>query len=109
MLGVVDSTSILVETIPQSSGSHSVATDSKHNYIFVPQIWTRPAGAIPAGDANTVAGGTTTVSQLLCGGVNGCIAVYQITGSGIDADSFDFTSVMVAEPAHTFQPLTCSR
>jgi hypothetical protein len=78
VLGVVDSSSVLVETIPQSSGSHSVATDSMHNYIFVPQIWTRPAGStVPAGDANTVAGGTTTVSELLCGGVNGCVVVYQ--------------------------------
>jgi hypothetical protein len=77
VLGVVDSSSVLVETIPQSSGSHSVATDSKHNYIFVPQIWTRPTGAVPAGDANTIGGGPTTVSQLLCGGINGCIAVYQ--------------------------------
>jgi hypothetical protein len=77
VLGVVDSSSILVETIPQSSGSHSVATDSEHNYIFVPQIWTAPAGSIPAGDANTVNGGPATVGQLLCGGVSGCIAVYQ--------------------------------
>jgi hypothetical protein len=78
VLGVVDSTSVLVETIPQSSGSHSVATDSKHNYIFVPQIWTRaPGTSVPAGDANTVNGGPATVGQLTCGGVNGCIAVYQ--------------------------------
>jgi hypothetical protein len=77
VLGVVDGTSVLVETIPQSSGSHSVAADSKRNLIFVPQIWTRPAGAVPAGDANTVAGGPATVSELLCGGVNGCIAVYR--------------------------------
>jgi hypothetical protein len=77
VLGVVSRTSILIETLPQSSGSHSVAADSKRNRIFVPQIWTRPAGAIPAGDANTVAGGSTTVSQLLCGGLNGCVVVYQ--------------------------------
>jgi hypothetical protein len=78
VLGVVDGTSVLVETIPQSSGSHSVAADSKRNLIFVPNIWTRPAGTtIPAGDANTVAGGPATVGELLCGGVNGCIAVYR--------------------------------
>jgi hypothetical protein len=78
VLGVVDGTSVLVETIPQSSGSHSVAADSKRNLIFVPNIWTRPAGTtVPAGDANTIAGGPTTVGQLLCGGVNGCIAVYR--------------------------------
>jgi hypothetical protein len=78
VLGVVDATSILVESIPQSSGSHSVAADSKRNLIFVPQIWTRPAGTtIPAGDANTIGGGTATVGELLCGGVDGCIAVYR--------------------------------
>jgi hypothetical protein len=77
VLGVVDGTSVLIETIPQSSGSHSVAADSKRNRIFVPQIWTRPAGAIPAGDANTVGGGPATVGALLCGGANGCVAVYQ--------------------------------
>jgi hypothetical protein len=78
VLGVVDGTSILVESIPQSSGSHSVATDSRRNLIFVPQIWTRAAGTtIPAGDANTIGGGSTTVGELLCGGINGCIAVYR--------------------------------
>jgi hypothetical protein len=78
VLGVVDGTSVLVETIPQSSGSHSVAADSKRNRIFVPQIWTRPPGTtVPAGDANTVAGGPATVGQLLCGGNDGCIAVYK--------------------------------
>ncbi len=77
VLGVIDGTSILIETIPQSSGSHSVAADSKHNLIFVPQIYTRPAGTIPAGDANTTAGsGSATVGQLTCGGSNGCVAVY---------------------------------
>jgi len=46
--------------------------------IFVTQIWTRPAGAVPAGDGNTTAGpGSATVGQLICGGVDGCIAVYR--------------------------------
>jgi hypothetical protein len=78
VLGVIDGTSVLIESIPQSSGSHSVATDSKRNLIFVPQNWTRPAGTVPAGDANTIApGSTATVGELLCGGVDGCIAVYR--------------------------------
>jgi len=78
VLGVVDGTSVLVESIPQSSGSHSVAADSKRNLIFVPQIWTRPPGTtVPAGDGNTVGGGPATVGQLLCGGNDGCIAVYR--------------------------------
>src|SRR5437016_12590547 len=37
VLGVIDETSVLIETVPQSSGSHSVAADSKSNRIFVPQ------------------------------------------------------------------------
>jgi hypothetical protein len=86
VLGVVDGTSVLIETIPQSSGSHSVAADSKRNLIFVPQIYTRPAGAVPPGDANTVGGGPVTVSQLLCGGVDGCIAVYR---HNVDEDEDD--------------------
>jgi hypothetical protein len=77
VLGVVDGTSVLVESIPQSSGSHSVAADSKRNLIFVPQIWTRPAGAVPAGDANTIGGGPATVGELLCGSADGCVAVYR--------------------------------
>ena len=77
VLGVVSGSSVLIETIPSSSGSHSVAADSKRNLIFLPQIYTRLAGAIPPGDANTIAGGPTTVSQLVCGGPDGCIAVYR--------------------------------
>ena len=77
MLGVVSGSSVLIETIPSSSGSHSVAADSKRNLIFVPEIYSRPAGAVPPGDANTVAGGPTTVGSLVCGGADGCIAVYK--------------------------------
>jgi hypothetical protein len=78
VLGVVDGTSVLVETIPQSSGSHSVGADSKRNLIFVPQTWTRPAGTtIPAGDANIIGSGPATVGELLCGGINGCVVVYR--------------------------------
>jgi len=38
VLGVIDGTSVLIETIPQSSGSHSVAADCKRNKIFVPLV-----------------------------------------------------------------------
>jgi hypothetical protein len=84
VLGVVDGTSVLIETIPQSSGSHSVAADSKRNLIFVPQSFTAspappPATTANAGtDVNTTAGpGSPTVGQLICGSSAGCIAVYQ--------------------------------
>jgi hypothetical protein len=69
VLGVIDGTSVLIETIPQSSGSHSVAADSKRNRIFVPQ--SRPV--IVPGDG----GDTTTVGAGICGGTHGCVAVYQ--------------------------------
>jgi hypothetical protein len=77
VLGVVSGSSVLIETIPSSSGSHSVAADSKRNLIFLPEIYSRPAGAVPPGDANTVGGGPTTVGALVCGGADGCIAVYK--------------------------------
>ncbi len=78
VLGVIDSTSVLIETIPQSSGSHSVAADSEHNLIFVPQNYTSAPTAIPLGDQNFTAGpGSPTVGQLICGTTDGCIAVYR--------------------------------
>ena len=80
VLGVIDGTSVLIESIPQSSGSHSVAADCKRNRIFVPQVFTSAAPP-PAGlnhDTNTTAGsGSPTVGQLICGSTGGCIAVYQ--------------------------------
>jgi hypothetical protein len=76
VLGVVDITSVLVETIPQSSGTHSLAADSKRNRIFVPQAFTS-AGSVGT-DTNTTNGpGSPTVGQQLCGSSNGCIVVYQ--------------------------------
>ena len=68
-LGVVDGTSVLIEAIPQSANSHSVAADSKRNRIFVPQV--APVSVVGAG------GDTTTVGQGICGSMNGCVAVYQ--------------------------------
>jgi hypothetical protein len=80
VLGVVDGTSVLIETIPQSSGSHSLAADCKRNRIFVPQVWTSslpPPGNLGT-DVNTTAGaGSPTVGSLICGSNNGCVAVYQ--------------------------------
>jgi hypothetical protein len=74
VLGIVDDSSILVTTIPQSSNSHSVAADSKRNRIFVPQVATGVIG----GDTNTTAGPSTpTVGQLLCNSSAGCVVVYQ--------------------------------
>jgi len=59
---------VLIEKIPQSSASHSVAADSKRNTIYVPQV--APASVVGTG------GDITTVGQGICGSMNGCIAVY---------------------------------
>jgi hypothetical protein len=67
-LGVIDGTSVLIEKIPQSSGSHSVAADSKRNLIYVPQV--APKSVVGSG------GDITTVGQGICGSSNGCVAVY---------------------------------
>ena len=68
VLGVIDGTSVLIETIPQGSGSHSVAADCKRNTIFVPQV--APVSVVGTG------GDTTGVSALICGSMTGCVAVY---------------------------------
>jgi hypothetical protein len=69
VLGVVDSTSVLIEKIQQSSNSHSVAADSTLNRIFVPQV--APSSVVGSG------GDVTSVGAAICGGTAGCIAVYQ--------------------------------
>jgi hypothetical protein len=69
VLGVVNAaTNFLLETIPQSSASHSVAADSLRNKIFVPQV--APKSVVGIG------GDTTTVGQGICGTMRGCVAVY---------------------------------
>ena len=78
VLGVVDGTSVLIETIPTSSGSHSVAADSRRNLIFVPQV--APVAVVGAG------GDTTTNGAAICGTQNGCIAVYE---HDVDEDGED--------------------
>ena len=71
VLGVVDAeANTLIEKVPQSSGSHSVAADSALNRIFVPEV--APVGVVGSG------GDTTPVGAGICGqATNGCIAVYR--------------------------------
>jgi hypothetical protein len=71
VLGVIDAeANTLIEKVPQSSGSHSVAADSELNRIFVPQV--APVAVVGVG------GDTTAVGAGICGqATNGCIAVYQ--------------------------------
>jgi hypothetical protein len=72
VLGVIDAiTNLLIETIPQSSGSHSVAADSHRNTIYVPQV--APSTVVGSG------GDTTNVGAQICGTMNGCVAVYKST------------------------------
>jgi hypothetical protein len=69
VLGVIDANvNLLIETIPQSSNSHSVAADSRRNFIFVPQV--APAAVVGAG------GDVTMVGAGICGTTNGCVGVY---------------------------------
>src|SRR5438876_11040588 len=78
VLGVIDATSVLIETVPQSSGSHSVAADSKRNRIFVPQ--SAPVSVVGTG------GATTAVGAGICGSTNGCIGVF---AHDVDRDDGD--------------------
>jgi hypothetical protein len=86
VLGIVNDSSVLVKTIPQSSNSHSVAADERRNLIFVPQVATGVIG----GDTNTTAGpNSPTVGQLLCNSSAGCIAVYHHQTDDQDDDADD--------------------
>ena len=69
VLGVINAeTNLLIEKIPQSQNSHSVAADARNNKIFVPQV--APVSVVGSG------GDSTTVGAGICGSTNGCVAVY---------------------------------
>ncbi len=68
VLGVIGADNLLIEKIPQSSNSHSVAADSKRNFIYVPQV--APVSVVGAG------GDGTSVGMGIGGSTNGCVAVY---------------------------------
>lgn len=59
---------LLLEKIPQSSASHSVAADSFRNKVFVPQV--APRSVVGIG------GDVTNVGATICGTMKGCVAVY---------------------------------
>ena len=80
-LGIFDAAAnILIGTIPQGSGSHSVAADSLRNLIYVPQA----APKNVSGGPGQGGGDTTGVSAQICGDVRGCIAVYRDVNPAID-------------------------
>jgi hypothetical protein len=84
VLGVIDAeTNLLIEKVPQSSNSHSVAADSKRNLIFVPQA--APFAVVGGG------GDTTSVGAGICGTSSGCVAVFQHKVKGKDDDDADNT------------------
>lgn len=89
VLGVVDGTSVLIETIPTSSGSHSVAADSKRNLIFSPQV--APLAVVGAGGDNTgpTKNGIGGNGALICGTNNGCVAVFKHDVDDDDDDQGD--------------------
>jgi hypothetical protein len=76
VLGVINAVqNLLIEKIPQSSASHSVAADCNRNRIFVPQV--APVAVVgPGGDVTTVGAG-------ICGTSNGCVGVYVDTSSAL--------------------------
>jgi hypothetical protein len=83
VLGVINAaTNLLIEKVPQSSNSHSVAADAKHNFIFVPEV--APASVVGSG------GDTTTVGAGICGqATNGCVGVFQHKTNDHDHDRDD--------------------
>jgi hypothetical protein len=73
VLGVVDGeTNFLLETIPQSTASHSVAADRRRHEIYIPQV--APLAVVGIG------GDSTSVGAGICGTNSGCIAVYVAPG-----------------------------
>src|SRR5215467_7599980 len=88
VLGVIDAEkNVLIETVPQGSNSHSVAADSKRNLIFVPQVAPKPANVVSGGNTTVFNfGDTTAVGAGICGGTNGCVAVYRHNVKSHDHD-----------------------
>ena len=90
VLGVINAeTNTLIETVPQGSGSHSVAADSKRNLIFVPQV--APLSVVGSG------GDTTAVGADLCGSTNGCVVVFKHNVKSKDHDDEDDEDDEVAD------------
>jgi hypothetical protein len=83
VLGVIDAaTNTLIEKVPQSSNSHSVAADARRNFIFVPEA--APASVVGSG------GDSTTVGAGICGqSTNGCVGVFQHKTNDHDHDRDD--------------------
>ena len=68
-LGVIGVDNMLIEIVPISTGSHSVAADPAGNHIFVPQS--------AANKLVGSGGDASTNGETICGHQRGCIAVYK--------------------------------
>jgi hypothetical protein len=83
VLGVVNGvTNFLLETIPQSSRSHSVAADRQRHEIYVPQAAPFAVVGIGGDTTGPTKDGIGGVGAGICGTTNGCIAVYIAPGTG---------------------------
>jgi len=79
VLGVVDGvTNFLLEAIPQSSAAHSVAADSRHHKVFVPQVAPKKVVGLGGDVTGPTKDGIGGVGAGICGTTNGCIAVYAV-------------------------------
>ncbi len=68
-ISVIGVDNLLIEQLAVSDGSHSIAVDASTNTIFSPQ--NAPKAVVgPGGD-------TTNNGETVCGGKNGCIAVFR--------------------------------
>jgi hypothetical protein len=79
VLGVVDGkTNFLLETIPQSGGSHSLAADRLRHKVFVLEV--APFSVVGIGGDKTGVGAGICDTALIKG--MGCVAVYSVPGIG---------------------------
>jgi hypothetical protein len=79
VLGVVDGvTNFLIETIPQSSASHSVAADRRRHEVFAPQVAPKKVVGLGGDATGPTKDGIGGVGAGICGTMNGCIAVYGV-------------------------------
>jgi hypothetical protein len=79
VLGVVDGkTNFLLETIPQSSASHSLAADRRRHKVFVLEVAPKSVVGIGGDTTGPTKDGIGGVGAGICGTTNGCIAVYTV-------------------------------
>jgi hypothetical protein len=79
VLGVVDGkTNFLLETIPQSTGSHSLAADQRGHEVFVLEVAPKKVVGLGGDTTGPTLDGIGGVGAGICGTTNGCIGVYSV-------------------------------